>query len=144
MIDRSKFQIDVLKDMLGTNPRMKRVEISDDEVGLTDGYRILVFQKKELKIKWEDMPVLQYRIPDKNENTEQIFDSHVRKHIPGSKVLAKLCSKDKKIVSLVDQKLLQPFLGCGLFSQGGNSVVLAYDGIGTLVGLVLPVRGEEF
>lgn len=144
MVGSAKFQIEMLKDLLSKNPRMRRVEISDDEVGLTDGYRILVFQKKELKIKWEDIPVLQYSIPADNENMDQIFDSHVRKQIPGRGTLVKLRSKDKKTVSFVDQKFLQTFSGCDLFSQGGNSVVLAYDGVGSLVGLLLPVRGEEF
>lgn len=143
MVESAKFQIEALKDMLNARPRMKRVEISDDEVGLTDGYRILVFQKKELKIKWEDMPVIQYSVPVNNENMKQIFDSHVRKQIDG-RTLVKLWSKDKQTVSLVNQKFLQTFSGCDLFSEGGNSVVVAYDGIGTLVGLVLPIRGEEF
>lgn len=143
MINAAKFQVEALKDMLSERPRMRRIDISDQEVGLTDGYRILVFQKKELKIKWEDMPVLQYTIPSDNEGMNQIFDSNVRKQIL-NRTLAKLWSKDKRTISLVDQKFLQTFSGCDLFSEGGNSPVLAYDGIGSLVGLFLPIRGEEF
>ncbi len=143
MFDRTKFQVEVLKDMLSATKRMMRINISDDDIGLTDGFHVIVFKKCELKIRWEDIPEFQYDTSADKDKMIQIFDSNVRKRDAG-RTLAKLWSKDKKTISLVDQKFLNHFTGGQFFSNGGTTTVYVYDGIGSLVGLILPVRGEEF
>ncbi len=143
MFDRTKFQVEALKDMLSATKRMRRINISDDDIGLTDGFHIVVFKKCELKIRWEDIPEFQYDTSADQDQMIQIFDSNVRKKV-GSRTLAKLWSKDKKTISLVNQKYLSFFPRCQFFSNGGTTNVYVYDGIGSLVGLILPVRGENF
>lgn len=44
MFDRTKFQVEVLKDMLSATKRMRRINISDDDIGITDGFHIVVFK----------------------------------------------------------------------------------------------------
>lgn len=143
MFDRTKFQVEVLKDMLSATKRMRHINISDDDIGLTDGFHIIVFKKRELKIRWEDTPEFQYDTSADKDQMIQIFDSSVRKMV-GGRTLAKLWSKDKSTISLVDQKYLRYFAGGQFFSNGGTTKVYVYDEIGSLVGLILPVRGEEF
>lgn len=143
MFDRTKFQVEALKDMLSATKRMRRINISDDDIGLTDGFHIVVFKKCELKIRWEDIPEFQYDTSADKDQMIQIFDSSVRKMV-GGRTLAKLWSKDKGTISLVDQKYLRSFAGGQFYSNGGTTPIYVYDGIGSLVGIILPVRGDEF
>lgn len=144
MIDKTKFQVEVLKDMLSLNSRMRRVEISDEDIGITNGYYIIVLPKSSLKIKYEQLPEVNYDISEIEKEIPQVFDSNVRKLDGNGRTLVKLWSRDKSVISIVNQKYISQFSGFDLFSKGGTSPVYAYDGIGQLTGIILPIRGPEF
>lgn len=142
MFDRNKFQIEVLKAMLSKQCYMRHISISDDEIGITDGHTITVFQKKTLMIRYEELPELKFDFSDAKKAHPQLFDSGVRKN--SNIRLAKLWDKERKVFSIVNESFLSRFSGLNYFSEGGVAPVYVKDGLENLIGMILPVRSEGF
>lgn len=142
MVDRDKLQIEILKSMLSESCYMKQVPISDDEIGITDGYTIIVFPKKKLMVRYEELPKMKFDFSDANKEHPQLFDSGIRKNT--NVKLAKLWDKERKTFSIVNEKYLSRFLGFDYFSEGWTYPIYVKDGMKNLVGLILPVRTEVF
>lgn len=143
MIDKAKLQIEVLKDMLSNSPSMRMIEISEQEIGITNGFYVVILPKSELKIKYELLPKFEYTVKEMEYGTPLLHDSKVRK-LDGGKTLVKLVSNDKTAVSIANGKYLSVFSGYDFYSRGGNNEIYVYDGIGNLVGLILPIRCKDF
>ena len=128
--------------MLSERCYMKRIPISDDEIGITDGYTVIVFPKKALMIQYEELPELQFDFLDAKKDHPQLFDSRVR--LKSNVRLAKLWDKERKVVSIINESFLSRFSGLDYFSEGGVAPVYVKDGLGNLIGMILPVRTEVF
>ena len=142
MIDKNRYQIEILKQMLSGHCFMKRIPVSDSEIGFTDGYDIVILPTKDLKIRYETLPEIKYDMSDAFKDHPMVKDTRVRKK--DNYVLAKLKSKDGGVVSICQEKFVRKFTGCEFFTDGGTAPVYAKDSLGNLRGMFLPVRGEEF
>lgn len=142
MIDKNQYQVEILKQMLSGRCFMKRIPVSEVEVGFSDGYDIVILPVKDLKIKFEGLPEIKYDMADAFKDHPPVIDTKIRKK--ENYILAKLKSKDGDTVSIVQEKFLRKFSGCQFFTDGGTAPVYAKDYLGNLRGMFIPVRTEEF
>lgn len=142
MIDKSKFQIEILKNLLSKHPYCLRVDVSKTEVAICDGYCFVVFLRDELKLDVDKIPAFKYDLSDANKCHPVLTDSMVRKN-SGGRVVARLENTEWGVKSYVQEKYIRLFSGCTLSSDGDDSVVYAKDGAGNLIGLFMPMRTSE-
>lgn len=60
MIDKNKMQIEILKDLLSPRSSCRLVFVSDDEIAITDGYKLVIFQADSLYIDTSLIPEMSF------------------------------------------------------------------------------------
>lgn len=143
MIDKSKMQIEVLRDLLSPRSRCHAVNISDDEVGITDGYKLVVLQRDGLYIDLTCVPDFSMDLSEAHKDHPAVFETGITAKSEKGKTVCKLQSSDGQVVSYVQEQYTKLFSGCLLYSDGGNAMVYAKDGMGQLVGLFMPIHVKD-
>lgn len=143
MIDKNKMQIEILKDLLSPRSSCRLVFVSDDEVAITDGYKLVIFQADSLYIDTSLIPEMSFDFSEAHKDHPAVFDTGITKKDDRGRTITKLQSADGEVVSYVQEQYAKLFSGCLLYTDGGTAHVYAKDGMGNLVGLFLPIRVKE-
>lgn len=143
MIDKNKMQIEILKDLLSPRSSCRLIFVSDDEVAITDGYKLVIFQADSLYIDTSLIPEMSFDFTDARKDHPTVFEAGITKKDDKGRTITKLQSADGEVVSYIQEQYAKLFSGCLLYTDGGTAHVYAKDGMGNLVGLFLPVRVKE-
>lgn len=143
MIDKNKMQIEILKDLLSPRSSCRLVNISDEEVAITDGYKMVVLQIDKLYIDIGLIPEMPFDFSEAHKDHPAVFETGITKKDNKGIIITKLQSADGEVVSYVQEQYAKLFSGCLLYTEGDMGYVYAKDGMGNLVGLFLPMRVKE-
>lgn len=143
MIDKDEMQIEILRDLLSPCSSCRLIYMTDDEVAITDGYKLVVFQADELYIDIGLIPEMQFDFSEARKDHTAVFETGITKKGDRGRTITKLQSADGEVVSYVQEQYTKLFSGCLLYTDGGTAHVYAKDGMGNLVGLFLPMRVKE-
>lgn len=143
MIDKNKLQIEILKDLLSPCSSCRLIFVSDDEIAITDGYKLVIFQADSLYIDTTLIPEMSFDFSEAHKDHPAVFETGITKKDDKGRTITKLQSADGEVVSYVQEQYTKLFSGCLLYTEGGTAHVYAKDGMGNLVGLFLPMRLKE-
>lgn len=143
MIDKNKMQIEILKDLLSPRSSCRLIFASDDEVAITDGFKVIIFQADSLYIDTSLIPEMSFDFSDAYKDHPAVFETGITKKDDRGRTITKLQSADGEVVSYVQEQYAKLFSGSLLYTDGGTAHVYAKDGMGNLVGLFLPMRVKE-
>lgn len=143
MIDKNKMQIEILKDLLSPRSSCRLINISDEEVAITDGFKVIIFQADELYIDIGLIPEMPFDFSEARKDHPAVFETGITKKDDRGRTITKLQSADGGVVSYVQEKYAKLFDGCLLYTDGGEAHVYAKDGMGNLVGLFQPMRVKD-
>ena len=143
MIDKNKMQIEILKDLLSPRSSCRLVNISDEEVAITDGYKMVVLQIDKLYIDISLIPEMPFDFSEARKDHPAVFETGITKKDDRGRTITKLQSADGEVVSYVQEQHTKLFSGYLLYTDGGEGFVYAKDGMGQLVGLFMPMRVKE-
>lgn len=143
MIDKNKMQIEILKDLLSPRSICRLINISDEEVAITDGFKVIIFQADGLYIDIGLIPEMSFDFTEAHKDHPAVFETGITKKDDRGRTITKLQSADGEVVSYVQEQYTELFSGCLLYTDGGEGFVYAKDGMGNLVGLFLPMRWKD-
>ena len=143
MIDKNKMQIEILKDLLSPRSSCRLVNISDDEVAITDGFKVIILQADTLYIDISLIPEMSFDFSEARKDHPAVFETGITKKDDKGRTITKLQSADGEVVSYVQEQYTKLFSGCLLYTESGDDFVYAKDGMGNLVGLFLPMRVKD-
>lgn len=143
MIDKNKMQIEVLRDLLSPRSQCRLIHVTDSEVAITDGYKIVIFQADKLYIDTSLIPEMSFDFSNAHKDHPSVFGTGITKKDDRGRTITKLQSADGEVVSYVQEQYAKLFSGFLLYSDGGDAMVYAKDGMGNLVGMFLPMRVKE-
>ena len=143
MVDKNKMQIEILKDLLSPRSSCRLISVSDDEVAITDGYKLVIFQADSLYIDTSLIPEMSFDFSDAYKDHPAVFETGITKKDDRGRTTTKLQSADGEVVSYVQEKYTKLFSGCLLYTEGDVGYVYAKDGMGNLVGLFMPMRLKD-
>lgn len=143
MIDKNKMQIEILKDLLSPRSSCRLINISDEEVAITDGFKVIIFQADELYIDIGLIPEMSFDFTEARKDHPAVFETGITKKDDKGRTITKLQSADGEVVSYVQEQYAKLFSGCLLYTDGGEAHVYAKDGMGNLVGLFQPIRVKD-
>ena len=145
MVNRSKFQLDIVRAMLSKNSRLRRFRVNENDYAISiDGYYCVVLSKRDAVF---DMDKIEEVLVNDSLFAMQESDERVKvtnKLRDTRYGFIKALESDKQLCVWIRNDLLAKFKGCNFYAKSPTGRVLVMDELGgRLVGIVAPVCVTE-